>query len=188
MKTGERVAGLQLHEHGADFRAGVGIVTAHALDAFERNPDHAIRRRVGRLEHADHDVGFRVLFLFVENQPVEWMKLVADRERHGEFHVGITLDVLKILPRNIARRGFQMKNGIEHELQFGTACAQHRVKTAVDAGERRLRLRLDHPNREQQSTGERDGGRGHGGGKRALAQAAKNDAENIHAVTSAATA
>src|ERR1035441_5511783 len=78
-----------------------------------------------------------------------------------------------------------MENGIEHELQFGTARAEHRVKACVDSGEGRLRMLLDRPDRHEETAGQCNGESGYRGGKRMLPQAFQNNAPNGHTLSSA---
>ena len=83
-------------------------------------------------------------------------QVVADRDGNRQLHRGVMLDVFVIGLRDIAGRRLQVKNRVQHELELRTARSQHPVETDINVGERRLGLGLHHPDRHEQTAGQRD--------------------------------
>ena len=73
-----------------------------------------------------------------------------------------------------------MENRIEHQLQFGAARPQNRVKAAGHAGEGGLGLHLDDPDGHEQAARQGNGKRRNDGGQGVLAQAPQNDQPECH--------
>ena len=69
--------GAQLEQHRAQVRRELGVMPLHVLDARERDPQHAVRRCVRRLQDSHHRVDFLVLVRGVEDQPMERLEGVA---------------------------------------------------------------------------------------------------------------
>src|SRR4051812_4066731 len=73
-----------------------------------------------------------------------------------------------------------MENRVQHELQFRTARAEHRIEARCRLRERRLRLRLHHPHAHEQPARERDASRRDERRERVLAQRAIDDQRQRH--------
>ena len=94
------------------------------------------------------DVGEQLLDRADDAPAVE---IIAERDGDGRLHRRVMADHLEVSGLDVARRGLEMKNGVEHELEFRAARAEHGVEAGIGRGEHGLRLRLHHPHRQQQA-------------------------------------
>ena len=106
--------------------------------------------------------------------------IVPNRNRHRCGHATVAGDQFVLLPCQVARRCLKVKNGVEHELKFGTTRTEHAVETGVHAGEVFARLILHHPDTHQQPARQRNRKRGDHGGQHVLPQASQDDLQQAH--------
>ena len=106
--------------------------------------------------------------------------IVAHGDGDGVQDGGVFADVLDVRRSQQAGRRFHVENGVQHELELGTARAEHGIEARVDLAEVPLGLGLHHPDGHEQSPGERDGERRDDGGQGVLAKTAKNDGPEVH--------
>jgi len=107
---------------------------------------------------------------------------------HGDgnrlSHTRMLADLLIVLPGQVARRGFHMKNGIENQLEFGGSCSQDGVESGMHPGKGRIGLVLDHPDRKDQTTRQGNGDGSDRGGQQVLPETLEHDAQDRHVPTS----
>ena len=71
------------------------------------------------------------------DQPVASI-VVSHGNGNSELDCGVLLNVEEIRPWQVAGRGFQVKNSVEHQLQLRSPRAQHRIEAPIHASKGRL--------------------------------------------------
>ena len=109
--------------------------------------------------------------------------VVANRDRNSQSHCPVGRQCLEIGKRDISRGRLEVEQRIEDQLKLRPTSTENGIPGAGLACEGGPSLAFDHPDRHQQSTGQRQRKGRHHGRKQVLAQAASNQKQQRHRAT-----